>query len=153
MRNYLVSQVFFDFFEKEKEGGRNIYFTNPHFRWTMDFHTCGYSPRCLDVETIALHKMGHSIGLGHQKRPLSALWSGYDYRSIHIHQCEANAMCWLHSAQLPDKTPVPPTDNKGLQPICVCKAQKVARGTAVLQRGAEAKRKGNDGGAQLCVQN
>lgn len=88
-----------------------FYRTNPHLRWTTDFHTCGYSPRCLDVETIILHEMGHYIGLGHQKQPLSVLWSGYDSRNIHIHQCESNAMRRFYSPQLLDKTPVPPPDN------------------------------------------
>lgn len=88
-----------------------FYRANPHFRWTTDFHTCGYSPRCLDVETILLHEMGHYIGLTHQKQPLSVLWSGYDSRNIYIHQCEADAMRRLYSPQLLDKTPIPPPDN------------------------------------------
>lgn len=88
-----------------------FYRLSPHFRWTTDFHTCGYSPRCLDVETIVLHEMGHYIGLTHQKQPLSVLWSGYEYRNVRMHQCESNAMRRLYSPQLLDKIPVPPADN------------------------------------------
>lgn len=88
-----------------------FYVANPHFRWTTDYLTCGFSPRCLDVESILLHEAGHYLGLGHQEQPLSVLWSGYDGANIHIHQCEANSVRRLYSPQLLTQTPVPPPNN------------------------------------------
>lgn len=88
-----------------------FYRTNPHFRWTTDYHTCGYSPRCLDVETILLHEVGHYLGLAHQQQPLSVIWGGYDGRNIEVHQCEADNLRRLYSPQLLSQTPIPPPDN------------------------------------------
>lgn len=88
-----------------------FYIANPHFRWTTDYHSCGYSPRCLDIETILLHETGHYLGLAHQQQPLSVLWGGYDGRNIAIQQCEADNVRRLYSPQLLSQTPVPPPDN------------------------------------------
>jgi hypothetical protein len=89
----------------------DFYVANPHFRWTTDYHTCGYSPRCLDIETILLHEIGHYVGLSHQEQPLAILWGGYDSRRTEIQQCDADNIRRLYSPQLLSQTPVPPPDN------------------------------------------
>ncbi len=38
----------------------------PHIRWTTDISICGDGPDCVDFYTIALHEMGHYLGLSHQ---------------------------------------------------------------------------------------
>lgn len=90
---------------------QEFYVFNPHYRWTTDYHTCGYSPRCLDFESIALHELGHYLGAGHQENPTSVIWGGYDGRNVHVHQCDANAVRRLYSPQLLAQTPVPLPDN------------------------------------------
>src|SRR5690606_8247172 len=37
-----------------------------HLRWTTDLRICGDGPDCIDFFSIALHELGHYIGLAHQ---------------------------------------------------------------------------------------
>ena len=89
----------------------DFYAGSPHMRWTMDYHSCGLSPRCLDLETILTHEVGHYLGIGHQEQPHSLLWGGYDQRNVWMHQCEADAVRRLYSPQLLAQSPVPLPDN------------------------------------------
>lgn len=88
-----------------------MYVFNPELRWTTDYHTCGYSPRCLDFESLALHELGHYLGITHQRKPSSVMAAGYEGRNKIMGQCEANAVRRLYSPQILNQTPIPPPDN------------------------------------------
>lgn len=66
---------------KEHDGNRNtdtriafnntdaFYRRDPRARWTTDYAACrGQGRNCLDFYTLALHELGHFLGLGHERR-------------------------------------------------------------------------------------
>lgn len=61
-----VADAWFNRSEIAFNGTDVLHTFKPHLRWTTDLTICGGGPDCIDFYTIALHELGHYLGLAHQ---------------------------------------------------------------------------------------
>lgn len=70
----------------------NEIYLNPSFDWTLSAAGPGF-----DVETTALHELGHAIGLGHfGAPPESVMRPVYDGAGRHLYPIDRSALCVVH---------------------------------------------------------
>lgn len=65
--------------------------------WTTDYAACrGQGRNCLDFYSIALHELGHFLGLGHERRYEHVMYPDYEGPK-QLSLCEANTLRRLYS--------------------------------------------------------
>jgi len=70
----------------------NEIYLNPALDWTLSAGGPG-----LDLETAALHELGHAIGLGHFGAPPESVMSPvYDGTKRHLYPIDRSALCVVH---------------------------------------------------------
>jgi len=69
-----------------------FYQFNPHRKWTTDVNGCGGGPDCIDFYAVALHELGHYIGLAHQLRNHETVMLVHDISPMPtlMTQCDAD---------------------------------------------------------------
>lgn len=78
-------------------------------RWTTDYAACrGQGRNCIDFYTIALHELGHFLGLGHERRYEHVMHPDYDGPK-QLTLCEVNALRRIYSPSRVDQA----VDNSG----------------------------------------
>lgn len=69
----------------------NMYRTLPEYRWTTTPNACNGTPfTCLDFQSIALHGLGHYVGLAHDGSQTSVMAAGYRGRIVVFDMCDVN---------------------------------------------------------------
>lgn len=80
----LRSEIVFNNSEK-------MYRDNPQWRWTTaSLNPCTGKLICLDFESIALHELGHYVGLAHDANQLCIMYKDYYGRKVLLQPCDAD---------------------------------------------------------------
>ena len=76
-----------------------LYIAHPHFKWTTNFAGCGGRPDCHDFYDIALHELGHYVGLAHEERNHLVVMTSADVSPLpsKISQCDADNIRRLYN--------------------------------------------------------
>jgi hypothetical protein len=69
----------------------DMYRTLPEYRWTTTPNACNGSPfTCLDFQGIALHELGHYVGLAHDGSQTSVMAGYYRGRIVVFEMCDVD---------------------------------------------------------------
>lgn len=68
-----------------------MYLRLPQYRWTTTPNACSGTPfTCLDFQSIALHEIGHYVGLAHDGGPTSVMAANYRGRIVVFEMCDVD---------------------------------------------------------------